>query len=54
MSHFFSGGEILKEKAKRGLVCIVGTDTPVTFPRLEEIDCSEHWKDTIEKARPIY
>lgn len=45
----FSGGEIMKAKSKAGKVKIVGTDEPVTFEKLESMECPDDWRETIEK-----
>jgi len=46
---FLSGGEIMKAKSKAGKVKIVGTDEPVTFEKLESMECPDDWRETIEK-----
>ena len=46
---YFSGGEIMKAKSKAGKVRIVGTDEPVTFEKLESMECPDDWRETIEK-----
>jgi len=42
-----SGGDILKERARRGQITVDGR--PIRFDDLEKMECPDDWRETIEK-----